>query len=179
MKNLLTTISLILVMVSVSSAQVDKVGKFALGIDGVNSPNLAFKYFVSNNAALELIAGLNIYSPGGDAPTGTTKVTGSDIRAGLAFLYHFNTGDFTPYIGVDGIFKTNTAGGFFAVEDDAKNSIDAGLIVGGEYFLAKQFSIGIKERLGFDFQLSRDIPKEETDLLINTSTIVTARYYFN
>lgn len=185
MKKLLGSFVIIALLVSVSYAQegnssikTDRNRKIGLGIDGVNSPNLAAKYFITNNVALEVTAGFNLFSPGGDALAGQTKVTGSDIRAGLACLYHFEGTDFVPYIGIDGMFETNKTGGFYVVEPDPKNSLQANFILGCEYFIAKHFSIGLKEKLGVEFQLSRDIPKEETDFLMNTSSTITARYYF-
>lgn len=186
MKKLYSTMLVLAFLVSISfaqesnsSTQPNRTGKFGLGIDGISSPNLAVKYFFKNNIAMEVTAGFNLYSPGGDEFADQTKVTGTDIRFGLAFLYHFMGNNFVPYLGIDGLFESNKSGGFYVHEPDAKNSVQTNLIVGGEYFIAKQFSIGLKEKLGFDFQLSRDIPKEETEFRMNTNTIITARYYFN
>jgi outer membrane protein W len=179
MKKLVMAIVLTTVLTVASFAQTDKAGKFGIGIDDVNSPNLAVKYFFSDKVASEFLVGFNLYSPGGDAPAGYTKVTGTDFRVGLSLLYHFSAGDFSPYVGVDGLFETNKTGGFYSIEPDAKNSVQANLVIGGEYFIAKQFSVGLKEKLGVDIKLSRDVPKEETDLYMNTSTVVTARFYFN
>lgn len=177
MKKLLSSLLFLTVFVGVASAQ-PREGKFGIGIDGTSSPNLAVKYFISEKVAGEFIVGFHLTSLGGDEPVGQTKVTGTDFRVGIALLYHLSNGDFSPYVGIDAMYGSSKSAGFYNQEPDAKNSVQAGLIVGGEYFIAKQFSIGLKEKLGFDFQLSRDIPKEETDFYINTSTIVTARYYF-
>jgi outer membrane protein W len=179
MKKYLYTLVLTALLASASFAQTDKTGKFGIGIDDVNSPNLAVKYFFNDKIATEFLVGFNLYSPGGDTPYGETKVTGTDFRVGLSLLYHFSAGDFSPYVGVDGLFETNKTGGFYTVEPDAKNSVQADLVLGGEYFIAKQFSVGLKEKIGFDIKLSRDIPKEDSDFYMNTSTVVTARFYFN
>jgi outer membrane protein W len=186
MKKTFGTLLIVVLLVTVSfaqdnnsSTQASKKGKIGLGLDGTNSPNLAIKYFFNNNIAMEVLAGFNLFSPGGDAAVGQTKVTGSDIRAGLALLYHFSGSEFVPYVGVDVMYETNKSGGFYTTEPDAKNSVIANLMVGGEYFPAKQFSVGIKEKLGVNVQLSRDIPKEESDLYLKTATELTLRYYFN
>jgi outer membrane protein W len=186
MKKILATLLILIAIVPVSfsqdsnpSIQPARTGKIGLGLDGVTSPNLAIKYFFNNKIAMEVSAGYNLYSPGGDAAVGQTKVTGSDVRAGLALLYNFPGTDFVPYLGVDVMYESNKTGGFYTIEPDAKNSVNAGILVGGEYFIGKQFSVGMKEKIGVDAQLSRDIPKEETDITLNTATELTFRYYFN
>jgi len=67
---------------------------------------------------------------------------------------------------------------YCVIEPEPINNLKVGLIFGADYFLFEKFSVGIKQNLGFDFQLSRDIPKEETDVLMNTKTELTARFYF-
>jgi outer membrane protein W len=180
MKKLQFILAAVIMLVSVSTAQVIKPGKIGLGLDGATSaPNLALKYFFSDKIATEVLVGFNLYAPGGDTPQGATKVTGTDFRIGLAGFYHFSDGEFSPYFGVEALYESNKSGGFYLVEPDAKNSIKANLVLGGEYFPAKQFSIGLKEKFGLDAELSRDIPKEENDLYLKTATELTVRYYFN
>jgi hypothetical protein len=179
MKKMTLAIFAILLMTALTPAQNISAGKIGLGIDGVTSPNLAGKYYWTNNLSSEILLGFNLYSPGGDAAVGQTKVTGTDFRIGASLLYNFGTGDFVPYTGVEVLYNTKKAGGFYTVEPDAKNIIDANLVLGGEYFVAKHFSVGIKESFGLEAQLKRDIPKEENDIYLNTATTVTARYYFN
>lgn len=154
-------------------------GKIGLGIDGVSSPNLLLKVFLNNRLALQVIAGFNLDSQGGDAPTGQTKVTGMNIRGGLSVVYHLTGSVVSPYIGGEGIFQRVTTGGFFVTEPDPKNIVVAGLIFGAEYFINGQFTVGIKQNVGAQILLSRDVPKEETDTMLYTSTIVTGRFYFN
>jgi outer membrane protein W len=179
MKKLMGSLLAVVLFATIASAQVTKAGKIGIGVDGVTSPNLTAKYFFNENIASELTVGANIYSPGGDATTGYTKVTGSDVRVGLSLLYHFTGNEFVPYLGVEGLYETNKEGGFYTKEPDAKNDVVVSAVFGGEYFIAKQFSLGVKEKVGFDFGLSRDIPKEDSDMHIGTSTLVTAKFYFN
>jgi outer membrane protein W len=179
MKKMALALFAVLLMTAITPAQNITAGKIGLGIDGVTSPNLAAKYYWTNNLSSEILLGFNLYSPGGDAVAGQTKVTGTDIRVGASLLYNFSDGDFVPYTGVEVLYNTKKVGGFYTTEPDAKNIIDANLVFGGEYFVSKHFSVGIKEKIGFEAQLSRDIPKEENDIYLNTATTVTARYYFN
>ncbi len=180
MKKLQFILAAVIMMISVSSAQAIKPGKFGLGLDGAtSSPNLAVKYFVSDKVATEFLVGFNYYSPGGDAAAGFTKVDGTDFRVGLAVLYHFNDSEFSPYVGIEGLYESSKDAGFYLLEPDAKNSIQGNLVVGGEYFIAKQFSFGLKEKFGVISQLSRDIPKEESSTSLRTATELTARFYFN
>jgi hypothetical protein len=168
----------LLVLSANVSAQSSRKGKFGLGIDGVESTNMLATYYVSNQFSTDIIAGFDYYSPGADAPSGQTKVDGVNYRVGLDALYHFNIEKVSPYFGVEALFQSEKQGGFYAQEPDMKNSIAAGLVLGAEYFLNDNFSIGIKERVDANFKLSRDIPKEETDTYINTKTQVTGRFYF-
>ncbi|MDP4116974.1 MAG: hypothetical protein Q8903_12615 [Bacteroidota bacterium] len=179
MKKFSLSILAILLFATITSAQTAYQGKVGIGIDGVNSPNLALKYCFSDKVSSEFILGLGVYSPGGDASVGQTKVTGTDFRIGASVLYNLTQGDFIPYVGVEALYETNKSGGFYVKEPDAKNSVHASLVLGGEYFIAKQFSLGLKEKIGADIQLKRDVPKEETDFYLNTATVVTARFYFN
>ncbi|MCE1188846.1 MAG: outer membrane beta-barrel protein [Ignavibacteria bacterium] len=162
----------------VSTMSFAQTGKYGIGIDGVTSPNIIGAYYFTPSLSGELILGLNVYSPGGDAAPNQTKVTGTDFRIGAACLYHFGQSDLRPYIGVDAIYETVKSGGFYVTEPDAKNSLQANVILGAEYYLAKQFSIGVKEKIGINAQFSRDVPKEENDLYVNTSSVITARFYF-
>jgi hypothetical protein len=155
-------------------------GKIGLGLDGITgSTNLLLKYFVNNQLALQVIAGFDLDQPGGDAPQGSTKEMGMMARGGLSLLYHLTQDQVSPYVGIEGIFQYDKAGGFFAIVPDAKNSVLASGVLGGEYFINERFTIGIKQSLGVSVQLKRDVPKEETDIMFNTLTLVTGRFYFN
>ncbi|MEJ5350869.1 MAG: outer membrane beta-barrel protein [Melioribacteraceae bacterium] len=179
MKKLTYFFAVALLLASTSLfAQDSNQGKFGLGIDGVDSPNLLAKYYVSDEFATEFMLGFDIYSPGGDAPRGQTKVTGTAFRVGLDGLYNFKVGKVTPYIGAEVLYQNMKEGGFFAVEPDAKSELFANLVLGAEYFIDNHFSFGIKHRIGADIKFSRDIPKEETDTYFKTSTQLTARFYF-
>lgn len=179
MKRLTYFFAVALLMASTSLfAQDSNKGKFGLGIDGVDSPNLLAKYYVSDQFATEFILGFDVYSPGGDAPIGQTKVTGTTFRVGLDGLYNLKLGKVSPYIGAEVLFQTQKEGGFYVKEPDSKNEIFANLVLGAEYFIDDHFSFGVKHRIGADIKLSRDIPYEETDTYFKTSTQVTARFYF-
>ncbi len=160
--------------------QSGRAGKFGVGIDDItSSPNLLFRYYITDQFSMNLITGVNLEFPGEDAPQGTTKLDGYNLRFGLGGMYHFNVDKLSPYLGLEAIYGIKQNAGFYTVEPDPKNSVKLGLVLGADYFLFEKFSLGIKQNLNFDFQLSRDIPVEETDMLINTTTQFTARYYFN
>ena len=155
-------------------------GKVGLGIDGIaGSPNLLLKVFLSNQVAGQVILGLSVDSPGGSAPNGYTKVTGTELRGGLSLLYHITNDQVSPYIGVEGVYQTRKDAGFYLVGPDAKNSLMVGAVLGAEYFIIERFSLGIKHALGVDVELKRDVPREETDIKFATSTLMTGRFYFN
>jgi hypothetical protein len=126
-----------------------------------------------------LIAGFELDSRGGTAPLGQTKVTGTTIRGGISILYHLMQTQVSPYVGAEGVFQTRKNAGFFATEPDSKKSFVAGGVLGAEYFMNEKFTLGIKHVLGLEVQLSRDVPPEETDVKLATSTVVTGRFYFN
>ncbi|MEW6508875.1 MAG: hypothetical protein AB1432_14130 [Bacteroidota bacterium] len=171
---------LVLLIIGTNSyAQASRVGKFGVGLDNISSsPNLMFKYYASDNFSLDFIAGADLKFLGDDAPLGQSKVDGYNLRFGLEGSYHFNVDKVSPYLGLQAMYGINQDAGYYTIEPDPKNSLKLGLILGADYFLSEKFSVGIKQNLGFDFQLSRDIPKEETDVLMNTKTELTARFYF-
>ena len=155
-------------------------GKIGLGIDGIiGSPNLLMKYFFNNQFAMQVIGGFDLDMPGGTAPTGATKVNGMILRGGLSLLIHLTQDRLSPYIGVEGIFQYEKEGGFFVAAPDPKNTIVAGGVVGGEFFIDERFTLGIKQSLGAEVELKRDVPKEETNIKFSTSTVVTGRFFFN
>lgn len=171
---------LLLGSISLSAQTNHRSGKFGVGIDDISTtPNLLFKYYFTDNFAMNFIAGMNLDFQGEDAPAGQTKVDGYDLRFGLAGLYHFNLDKLSPYLGLEALYGIRQDAGFYTIEPDPKNNIKLGVFLGADYFLFDRFSLGIKQNLNFDFALSRDIPVEETDLFINTTTQLTARYYFN
>jgi len=167
------------ISVSINAADLHA-GKIGLGVDGLTgSPDLLLKYFFNNQLAMQLIVGAAFDLPGGTAPSGLTKVNGVTLRGGISILYHLSQDPLTPYIGAEGIFQRATSGGFFVTEPDAKNTIVARVIIGGEYFLFARFSLGIKQSIGAEIRLSRSFPKEETQTILGTATAFTGRYYFN
>ncbi|HET6271746.1 MAG TPA: hypothetical protein VFG32_02070 [Bacteroidota bacterium] len=179
LRSLLVTIALLL-LGTMSFAQTPiHAGKVGLGIDGVSSPNLILKYFFNNQLAGQVIVGVEFDSPGGDAPLGLTKVTGTTFRGGLSFLYHLTQTQMSTYIGVEGIFQSAQMAGFYVQEPDRKSSVMGGAVLGGEYFIHDQFTLGIKQMLGLDVQLKRDNPAESSDVRFATSTVVTGRFYFD
>ncbi len=156
-------------------------GKIGLGIDGItSSPNINLKYYFTDDIAGMLIAGANFDINGGDAPAGSKKVTGTDFRGGLAFMYHFTKTKVSPFIGIQGIYENVKDAGIYieGTEPDSKSSLNAGVIFGIDYFFDKKISIGIKETVGADFQFKRDKPVEDTNTKLSTGTVLTARIYF-
>jgi hypothetical protein len=98
----------------------------------------------------------------------------------LSLLYHITNDQVSPYVGVEGIYETQRDAGFyFPKEPDYTNSILAGAVLGGEYFIIEKFSLGIKHTLGVDVQLKRDQPAENSRVRFATSTLMTGRFYFN
>lgn len=155
-------------------------GKIGLGLDGVTgSPNLLLKYFFNNQLAMQAIVGLDMDFPGGSAPSGQTKVNGITLRGGLSMLVHLTPEQVSPYVGVEGVFQYDKQSGFYNVVPDPKNSIFGDLLAGAEYFINERFTIGIKQSVGVQVLLKRDLPKEETELKLNTSTLLSGRFYFN
>jgi len=155
-------------------------GKVGIGIDGLTgSSNVLVSFFLNNQLALQAIAGLDLDLPGGTASANQTKVNGVTVRGGLSLLVHLSQDQVSPYVGVEGIYQYAKQAGFFSVVPDPKNSVMGNLIFGVEYFAADRFTVGIKQALGTNVALKRDVPREDTDITLNTSTAVTARFYFN
>lgn len=177
-KSLIVALVLLLTGTSIF-AQSGRANKFGVGLENISSsPNLMFKYYASDNFSMDFILGADLKFLGADAPVGQTKVDGYNLRFGLAGSYYFNVDKVSPYLGLQAMLGIKQDAGYYDVEPDPKNNLMIGLIFGADYFLVEKFSVGIKQNLGFDFQLSRDIPKEETDVLMNTKTELTARFYF-
>lgn len=169
----------LIITTNLSAQNLHNGGKIGIGIDNLtSSPNFLLKYYFTDKFSMNLITGLNYEALGEDAALGQTKVDGYDLRLGLAGMYHFNFNRVSPYLGVEAIYQIKKDAGYYSIEPDPKNNFSVGLIFGADYFLFDQFSLGIKQNFNFDFSLSRDIPKEETDVLINTKTELTARFYF-
>ncbi len=155
-------------------------GKIGLGLDGITGSNdFLLKYFFSNQVAGQAIVGFAIDAPGGTAAPGVTKVNGTTIRLGLGVVVHLTQDQVTPYVGAEVLYQSETQAGFYVRVPDAKNNIFLSGVFGAEYFPAEKFSVGIKQSIGADFGLKRDIPEEESDVKLNTSTVFTGRYYFN
>jgi outer membrane protein W len=155
-------------------------GKVGLGLDGISgSPNLLLKYFFTSRFAGEVILGAAIDARGGEAAAGQTKVTGTTLRGGIGLLYHLMEEQVSPYVGVEALVQTDKPAGFYTQVPDAKTTVTAVLVLGGEYFLNERFSFGIKQSLGAEFGLKRDVPRENTDVKFATATFVTGRFYFN
>jgi hypothetical protein len=165
---------------SASSPGYLRSGKVGLGIDGITgSPDVILKYFFNNQLALQVVAGFAMDVRGGSAPPNTTKITGLTLRGGASLLFHLTQEQVSPYAGVEAVFQHDKPGGFFAVVPDPKNSVIASGVLGGEFFLNERFTFGIKQAVGAQIGLKRDVPPEETDIRIATSTHVTGRFYFN
>ena len=144
-----TTIALSQLTLAIGNANLHPV-KIGLGVDGISgSPNLLVKVFLSKEVAAQVIVGVSIDSPGGSAPAGFTKVTGTELRGGLSLLYHLTNDQVSPYVGAEAIFQTAKNAGFFATEPDAKNSVPC---VAGIWGLAAEksgpdraFGLGVPE----------------------------------
>jgi hypothetical protein len=155
-------------------------GKVGVGIDGISgSPDLLLKYFLSNQIAGQLILGVDLEFPGGDPLPGQAKVTGIDLRGGVGLVFHLSQSQVSPYVGIEGIFESRKEGGFYTRQPDTKKIVTARALFGAEYYFNESISLGIKQALGGDFFLKRDVPKEETDVRFSTSTLLTGRFYFN
>lgn len=155
-------------------------GKTGVGVDGFSgSSNWLVHYFLSDRFAGELTLGYNSVMPGADAPTGTHKVNGSDIRVGVAGLYYFLVDRMAPYVGAHVLYGIHKDSGFVVDEPDSKNSLLIGAILGADYFLHDRFSLGLRVDLDFSQSLKRDKPKEPTDSRLDTSGLMTARFYFH
>ena len=155
-------------------------GKVGLGLDGITgSNNILLKYFFNNQLAGELIGGFALDSPGGDAPTGMTKVTGLVLRGGAGIIVHLTRNQLSPYLGFQALFETASDAGFYTREPDRRNSLIVAAVVGGEYFAGSQFSVGLRQAVGMDLRLKRDYPEEDRHILLATSTVFTCRFYFN
>lgn len=159
-----------------------KSGKFGIGIDGFGSNmNYVVKVFVSDDVALEGIGQLSITDTGKEPGAGEKDVTGYRYGIGLNILYHWNTSsNGTPFVGIGGMWIGEKKGGIINVEEDEKDWLDFSAILGGEYFLSTNFSLGVKAEGVISLGLSRDVPANETgtDLNLFTRTNVTARFYF-
>lgn len=183
MKKTILTLVIMLMATIGFSQSLPKPGTIGLGVDGITgSPNLLMKVFLSDRLAGQVIVGANFDIQGGDAPEGETKVTGTEIRGGLGLYYHLTNTRVSPYIGIEGLYQASKEGGFYQVEPDMKSSVIAGAVLGGEFFVDKSFSIGVKHTIGGQFDFKRDINnlgvKEEGKTKIYTNTVLTARYYF-
>lgn len=156
-------------------------GKLGLGIDGINtSPNFLLKYYLSDKVAGQVIIGTDLEFPGGEDVTGKTKENGTTLRGGLSLVYHFTKTRLSPFIGVEGIYQYKKEAGYYDIgsEPDGKSSITTGIIFGGEFFIDKKFSLGIKESINADIGFKRDKPEEKSNVKLGTNTVLTARYYF-
>jgi hypothetical protein len=155
-------------------------GKIGVGLDGITgSPNLLMKYFFTNRLAGELLVGGAIELPGGEPAANQIKVNGVTYRGGIGLVYHFLEEQVSPYAGVEVQFESETSAGFYTQEPDPRKSVLANVVLGGEYFMNERFSLGIKQTLGAEFTLERDVPAEPSSTLLATSTLVTGRFYFN
>lgn len=155
-------------------------GKVGVGIDGISgSPDFLLKYFLSGQVAWQLILGADLDFPGGDPLPGQTKVTGLDLRGGLGLIVHLSQSQVSPYLGIEGVVESRKEGGFYTQKPDAKTIITARALFGLDYFFNESISIGIKQTLGGEFQLKRDVPKEEANVRVSTLTLLTGRFYFN
>ena len=155
-------------------------GKVGLGIDGISgSPDFLVKYFFSSQFAGQLVAGANLDVPGGDPLPGMVKVTGLDLRGGLALLYHLTQDQVSPYVGAEGTLRWRKEGGFFEKAPEGRKIVNTSAVFGAEYYFNDRICLGIKQALGVDLLLKRDVPKEETDVRLSTSTLLTGRFFFN
>jgi hypothetical protein len=154
-------------------------GKIGFGIDGVDSPNLMVKWFLSDVFALEIVAGADVSMQGGSAPAGTVKVNGVDVRGGLGMMFHLAPDRIAPYVGLQTVFLASREGGFLPSAPDFRNGLDAGLVAGLEFYMNQQFSMGLKQTAGVRMLFPRSRPNDDLDVGIFTRTRLTVRIYFN
>jgi opacity protein-like surface antigen len=184
MKKLLVcaALTLSLAAASVQAQEPDMLfaGKTGVGVNGFSgSPNWLVKYFLSDRFAAELQLGYSSVMPGADAPTGTHKVNGSDVRVGVAGMYYFLVDRVAPYVGAHVLYGMHKDAGFVVDEPDSKNTMVFGALLGAEFFVHNRFSLGLQTNLDLTSSLKRDKPKEATDSRIDTSAEMIARFYFH
>lgn len=157
-------------------------GKIGLGLDGIaGSSDYLLKYFLTDALAAQLMVGYNAQWLGGDAATGTEKVNGSDMRIGVGAVHHMMFDRVSPYMGARVAYRSQRNAGFAATgaAPDSKNSLVFGIVVGAEAFLLDRFSLGVQAGLDMDIAMKRSKPPEASATTLGTSTLFTARYYFN
>jgi len=154
-------------------------GKAGFGIDGVTSPNILFRYYFTDRLACEVTAGFGYEQPSGAPSAGQVEVNGMEFRGGFGVLYHLTGGPLTPYVGGAGFIRSEQQAGFYTQKPDPKLSVQAGFLFGADYFFERWFSLGVKQFLGADFRLSRDVPDEESTIAAGAETWFTARYFFD
>ena len=169
---------LFLVFISSIFPQEKREGKIGVGLDGVNTSNMILKYFNSDEVAYELILGMDFYKIGSDSAEKQHNEKGKEFTSGVSVLYHFSESAFSPLFGLEGLYHFRDQIFNYDNKESAKHSFKCGVILGGEYFMAKQFSIGIKEKIYFGFGLPES-KSEGSDLRCKTYSCVTARFYFN
>ena len=183
MKKALLTLVILLMTTVGFSQSLPKAGTIGLGIDGITgSPDILMKVFLADRIAGQVMVGAKYDIQGGDEPLGQTKENGYELRGGLGIYYHFTNTKVSPYIGIEGLYQASKEKGFYVTKPDTKSSVIAAAAFGAEYFLDKQFSVGIKESVGSQFDFKRDIgpdgQKENSSTKIYTNTVLTARFYF-
>jgi len=117
-----------------------------------------------------------ILSHSGWRETGFINISdaGSDISLGVLARLNMLEGKAIPYVGL-------RLGALHFVPKDGESVTDfiAGLAVGGEYFLAQKFSLGVEGQFNFaksDKNSSRFNNPDGTNF--NTASAVSATFYF-
>ncbi len=98
----------------------------------------------------------------------------SDYGFGIAMRANLRTGKAVPYVGarIGGLFYSPSGG-------DTQSDVLLGPLVGGEYFLADHFSLGVEAQLNFALSGRRSQRFGDPDgTILNTATVVMATFYF-
>ena len=166
------------IMSSMVYAQAKREDKIGIGADVLNSTNIVMKYYSNDMLAYEMTIGADLYKIGSDSLVNNFKKDGIEFNGGIAVLYHLSESEFSPYFGIEGVYYFKNRNGNLDNKESARNTVKGNFIFGGEYFIAKQFSIGIKEKICLGFGLPNN-SHEGSDLRLNTNSYLTARFYFN
>ncbi|MBA7679294.1 hypothetical protein ES703_87583 [subsurface metagenome] len=112
-------------------------------------------------------------------PFGSLNSTGdgwTEVSVGLGVrFYRRQSGSLFPYIGV----KAGTLASIYGWYEDAFFDYTAGLNYGGEYFFARQFSVGIEAQLNVVKSGESGIwSRPPGGITVHTASIIYATLYF-
>ena len=111
---------------------------------------------------------------------------GTWYSLGLALRGYLGTGKAVPYIGLHGAAMVTN----YDAYESSWTDVILGPVVGGEYFLADRFSLGVEARLDVTIEGDREVPpyyypdyyiysqKTSGHTLVNSSALAQATFYF-